>query len=374
MKRKKILYVITYLELGGAQTQLLTILKNLDKDRYQLYLVSGNSGQLTADFLSLKEVKVHFIKELVREINPFFDLIALLKLFKYIRGNTFDVVCVHSPKAAIIGRWASFFAGVKNVIYTVHGWPHHRFMHRLKFCFYYVLERVSAKVTDKIIVVSEADRVRAVKEKIAAKGKIALIHYGIDLERFTKVYRLRKYQKKDEKLIFIVACLKRQKGLDVLLAVARDMIAKDKSLKFIVAGDGPERKRVEVMINKFNLENNFILKGWAKDVCPFLERASLFLLTSFWEGLPVALIEAVTCGVPVVVTDTLGVRDIVRNKENGFIVPCGDSKSIVSACWDILDHSGEWEEKIEKSRLTCDFRAWDEKTMVESYQGLYEQI
>ena len=141
--KKKILFIITYLELGGAQKQLLYIIEGLDKSKYEVYLYAGGRGYLKRYFLSLSSVDVKLDFFLIREINPFFAAAAFLKLLFFIRKHKFDIVHTHSPKASLLGRWAAYFAGVRNIIYTVHGWPFHKFMNPIAYNFYLFLDRKS---------------------------------------------------------------------------------------------------------------------------------------------------------------------------------------------------------------------------------------
>ena len=170
-RKKKILFVITHLELGGAQKQLLSLVRNLDKEKYSLSLYAGKRGYLINEFLNTSGLKVTLSVSLVREINPFLDILEFCKLLFFIRKNRFDIVHVHCPKASILGRWAAHFAGLKNIIYTAHGWPFHKFMHPFLYKFYLFLEKLTAKITKKIIVVSKADLKEAVNRNLSSPDK-----------------------------------------------------------------------------------------------------------------------------------------------------------------------------------------------------------
>ena len=180
--KKKILFIITHLELGGAQKQLLSLINNLDRDKYSLYLCAGNNGYLKKKFTNSHFLKVSFIAELVRRISPFNDFAAFFKLYFFIRRNRFDIVHTHSPKASILGRWAAYFAGVRNIVYTVHGWPFHDFQNPLIRCAYIFLEKLTAFITKKIIVVSSSGLREGINKKVSFAGKFVIIHYGLDIK------------------------------------------------------------------------------------------------------------------------------------------------------------------------------------------------
>ena len=139
--KKKILFIITHLELGGAQKQLLSLIENLDRDKYSLYLCAGDDGYFKSKFKAVAFLKVYFVPELVRRISPLNDLIVFLKLYFFIRKNGFDIVHTHSPKASILGRWAAYLSGVKGIIYTAHGWPFHDQLNQLLAKLYFFWRR-----------------------------------------------------------------------------------------------------------------------------------------------------------------------------------------------------------------------------------------
>ncbi|MBU2436939.1 MAG: glycosyltransferase family 4 protein [Candidatus Omnitrophica bacterium] len=367
-KRIKILFIITYLELGGAQKQLLSILKTLSPHKYSLTLCAGGKGYLKSKFLNLPWVRIKLFPSLVREVNPFLDLAAFLKLFFFIKKNKFDIIHTHSPKASILGRWAAYLAGVRNIIYTVHGWPFHKFLKPLTYYLYLFLERVTAKITKKIIVVSYADLAQALRKKICHRDKVSLIHYGVEIEKFDKVYKER--EGKIPSTIITISCLKPQKGIFYFLQTAKALLKDNLQLNFIIAGDGYLRKQIEKEIKLMKLEDNVRLAGWVDDIIPLFKQASIFVLTSLWEGLPLSLIEAVISGVPVVVTNTQGLLDIVDYGKQGIVVNAGNPIETERACREILKDYQRWSRIIRANRDRLDLSYWSDKRMVKEVENI----
>jgi len=370
-RKKKILFIITYLELGGAQKQLLSIIKNLDQSKYSLYLFTGDRGYLCGEFLKLSFLNIKSARELVRNINPLYDLIAFFKLFFYIKKNKFDIVHTHSPKASVLGRWAAYFAGTRNIIYTVHGWPFHRFMNPLIYYFYLFLERITAKITKKIIVVSKADLEVGIRKAVAPKSKFILVHYGIDAGKFDRVFRERE-ELKPVNSIVTIACLKPQKGLFYFLKMAEAFLKERPDLKFLIIGDGPLRNEITRRIKLTGLERRVILKGWVDDAAVLIKESLLVISTSLWEGLPLAAIEAVISGVPVVATNTGGILDIVENNKQGRVVEPANTFEIKSACWDILENYDEWSRIIRQNRQGLNLSYWSSERMLKETDSIYE--
>lgn len=369
---RKILFVITHLELGGAQKQLFSLINNLDRDRYDIFLCCSDTGYLKNEFIQLLPNKIKFIKSLRRKINPFWDFVAFLNLFCFMVKNKFDIVHVHSPKASVLGRLAAKLARVKNIIYTVHGWPFHNFMPKTLYNLYLILEKLFARITDKIIVVSSADLEIGLLKKIASKDKLQLIHYGINVEKYNNIFEERKEIFTGNSIV-TVSCLKKQKSLNDFLFAAKEISVKYPKIKFFILGDGPLRKKIEKNITDMGIEGKVFLKGWVNDIAYYLKEAKLFVLTSLWEGLPVALIEAIIAGCPAVVTDTKGLSDIA-NKDNSIIVEPKDNKKMITAICGIVDNYDFWKSKIFKSREGFDLNYWSEKRRIGQLEKIYEDI
>ncbi len=372
--KKKILFIITHLELGGAQKQLLSLIKKLDKDKYFIYLCAGNSGYLKGEFTGFSFLKVNLMAELVRGINPFCDFIAFIKLYFYIRRNKFDIVHAHSPKASILGRWAAYLAGVKNIIYTVHGWPFHEFMNPLLHNLYVFLEKITAGITKKIIVVSSADLSKGIKNKVTFAGKFVMIHYGVDVKWADSIFLKRKVNFPSDDLIINISCLKLQKGLIYFLDAVRLILNERPDIKFSIVGDGPLRQNISKEIAKRKLTEHVFLAGWVSDIISLFSRASILVITSLWEGLPLAVIEALTSGVPVVATDTGGISDILANNENGIIIKCKDVKAIARAVLAVLDNYGQWHELVMAARERLDLTYWSDEAMVNRTEKVYQEV
>lgn len=373
MDKKKILFIITHLELGGAQTQLLSVIKNLDHEKYSIHLITSDYGYLTSEFTTLSFLNTKLIPQLVRHIHPVYDLAAFFKIYSYIKRNKFDIIHTHSPKASMLGRWAAFFAGVKNIVYTVHGWPFHKFMNPISYMYFLYAEKLTARITKKIIVVSNSDLKIAIK-KIAKNEKFALIHYGVDMGIYENIFLERKKIPPRHNLIINISSLKRQKGLIYFLKAVQSAVINNKKLQFYLVGDGPIRKSIVKMVKRRGLDDHIALKGWVRELKDLFSKASVLVLSSLWEGLPIVIVEAVMAGIPVVVTDTGGVSDIIENGVNGIILKPGRSKELFQAISAISNNHNEWDEKIRKYRSDQNLSYWSQRRMIREVSTLYDSL
>ncbi len=327
MQRINLLYVITKLELGGAQKQLLSLIRHLDNKRFRLFLFTAKDGLLLTEALSIKGLTIKKSRCLGRTINPLKDLLALIEIYRFIKKNNIEIVHTHSSKAGIVGRWAAKLAKTKVILHTVHGWSFNDYQPRPVRRLFIWLERSAAQFTDRIIVVSDYDKRKGLGNHIGADNKYVLIRYGIDYSEFDiKEQNIREELKIDtnDLVVGMIACLKSQKSPQDFIRLASLVNKVSTPVKFLLIGDGVLRKKIEKLIHKFNLQKQVILTGWRKDIPQILSAIDVFVLTSLWEGLPISVLEAMASSKPVISTHTGGVKEILAEGRSGFLTSPGD--------------------------------------------------
>ena len=325
MSKINLLYIITKLELGGAQKQLLSLISALDKDRYNIFLFTAGDGLLIPEALAIEGLILKRSKFLERVINPLKDILALLEIYFFIKKNRIQIVHTHSSKAGILGRLAAKFAKTPVIIHTVHGWSFNDYQFRPVNYLYRSLERFCATFTSKIIVVSSFDQAKGLRNSIASKERYILIRYGLDDKAFSATSKRREIRQSlglsDMALVVgMVACFKFQKAPLDFIELAGRIKIKFPDVKFVLVGDGRLRGKIVTRIKQLNLENQIILTGWYKDIPGILSGWDIFVLTSLWEGLPISVLEAMSAGLPAVVTDTGGIREALINGQTGYLV------------------------------------------------------
>jgi len=160
--------------------------------------------------------------------------------------------------------------------------------------------------------------------------KLHIVHCGVE----PSLFEMKKHEGRGTRLLF-VGRLAEQKGLPILL----DALAKVEGATLDIAGDGPERKLLEQRVDELNISDRVKILGYQSQtqVRALLKEADLFVMSSFAEGLPVVLIEAMAAGVPVVATWVAGIPEIVRDEHNGLLVPPGDAKALAQAIRRLLN-------------------------------------
>lgn len=371
----KVFHIITKLELGGAQQNTVYTVRNLDKKKFDVRLITGTGGILDKEVNDLNPV---FLKELKREISPVNDFIALIKLYRILRREKPDIIHTHSSKAGIIGRIAGYIAGVKIIIHTYHGFGFNDYQNFFVRWFYIFLEKIAAYFTSFFIFVSKENLNTARKYFIVKTDNYRIIRSGIKLSEFKKEkdYRfVSSFIEKtpDTKIVSTVANLKPQKNPDDFLMVAEYVINRTENVYFIYAGGGDKLDYYREKVKELKLERRCFFTGWFKSVPEIFSSTDIFILTSLWEGLPRALVEAMASNTIPVCYKTDGVRDIIKNGENGFVVEQKDYKSMAEIIIRLINNS-ELFTKIKENLKKTDLSEFDIDYMVRQQEILYEEL
>jgi len=319
-----ILYVITKLELGGAQRHLVSLIAHLDTEKFRVFLCTAHEGMLLEDAERIPQITIYRSRYLERAINPFKDIPAFFEIVRLIRKHKIDIVHTHSSKAGIIGRLAAGYAGVTNVVHTVHGWSFNDCQPGWVPWFFLWMEKLAARRTKRIIVVSESDRQKGIRSRIAQEPRFTHIPYGVDMEGCSRAEA--QGLKKElgiaagEQVVVDISCLKPQKAPEDFVRVAHAVALRHARARFILVGDGVLRPRVTALRARLGLQDTLILAGWRRDIPRILTAADILVLTSLWEGDPLVVHEAMRCGIPVVATNTGGVAETVEEGVTGFLV------------------------------------------------------
>lgn len=377
----KVLHIITRLIIGGAQENTILTADLLDKSRWSVEIVSGpQTGQEGSLIAEVHQRGIPLIIEpaLVREINLRKDVLALIRLTRFIRQGGYTIVHTHSSKAGILGRWAARLAGTPIIIHTVHGWGHHDHQHPLVRHLYITLEKLCLPITDRLISVSPMNTEKGIRDGIGHPGNYVVIRSGIELERFGCPQVPREQTRSllgipaNALVVGTVTRLSFQKApLDFVRAAG--IIAQSiPNAWFVIVGDGPLRPQVEALIAKLGLMNRFILTGLRRDVPELLATFDLFLLSSLWEGLPRVLPQAMATGLVVIATAADGNIEAVHEGVNGWLVPPGQPTALAQATIELLCQPDLMVQMGEAGRSIA--KEFGAQKMVKEIDWLYRQL
>ncbi|MCM8780969.1 MAG: glycosyltransferase, partial [Candidatus Omnitrophica bacterium] len=203
------------------------------------------------------------------------------------------------------------------------------------------LEKLAARFTHKLIVVSLYDKEKGLRNHIGKEEQYLLIRYGIDYKEFTSVRPYNKAEfgiKNQELLVGTISCFKPQKAPLDFIHLAHLVKQSLPNTKFILIGDGILRSKIERLIKRLHLKDEVILTGWRRDISRLLSMIDVFVLTSLWEGLPVSILEAMASSKPVIVTNTGGVAEIIREGRTGLLVSPRDIQGMAKRLITLLQN------------------------------------
>lgn len=336
--KKKILFVITKSNWGGAQKYVYDLAKNLPKEKFDVVVACGGGGTLVQK-LHAESIPTIEIPGLQRDIH-FSDEFGvwgrLVSLFKRERP---DIIHLNSSKIGGLGALAGRFAGVSKIIFTAHGWHYKENRHWTIRTVTYLLSWLTVLLSHVTITVSDDDQTRA--PKLFASDKIVRIHNGITpplfLDRMEARKKLHMHDTGNDDLwIGIIAELHKNKGLTYAIDALRQLIDDGIGVRLFIMGEGEERTNLEKRIRERSLENHVVLLGHVDNAPQYIPAFDVFLLPSFKEGLPYTILEAGAAGVPIVASGVGGISEIVGHELSGLLVAPGDSLGIAQALRSIL--------------------------------------
>jgi len=327
--KTKVFHVITKLELGGAQKVTLMTLERLPRDQYEVALITNPDGLLVDWASRIPELSLYWIPSLIREVQPVQDLKALYSLWRLFRKERPEVVHTHSSKAGILGRWAAWLAGVPNIFHTAHGFGFNDFQRPIVRNLYIWLEKVTGRISTKLVVVSYANADKGEKYGVFKRGDWVLCRDAISVKQFMQPgparMQLGKWGVGSDSavkvIVGMIACFKPQKSPVDFVDVAAEVLKRTSHVHFVMAGDGELRPQVEARIRQYGIEKNITLLGWkAESEMPEVYRnLDIVVLTSLWEGLPCVFSEAMACELPIVATNVDGAREAIVDNDNGYL-------------------------------------------------------
>ncbi len=372
MRKKKICHVQLLPLLSGVQNMMISLLDHLDRNKYDITVVSAPDGPMIT---SLQEMGIRHVAfpKLIQKIN-FYDMLIFIQFYKFFRRERFDIVHTHSSKTGFMGRIAAKLAGVKIVIHTIHGFPFHPYQSEIIRNFYQNLERIAGFFCDKAVSVNSFERELAIQKHLINKRKIVSIYNGIqDLVSQNPIRRKELGVDKNMIIVGSVSRFSEQKNIINLIKVAINIVKVEQNITCIFIGDGEYFNHALQLVKSAGAERNILLVGWKSNVPDWYELFDIVVLYSKWEGLSLTILEAMSMKKPVIASDIKGNNELIIDGENGYLVKIDDhkdlTKKILSLSKDSLKQKkfGEAGYKIFLENYTID-------RFVGSYKELYQKL
>jgi glycosyltransferase involved in cell wall biosynthesis len=379
----RILRVIARLNIGGPAIHTILLTKLLSPERFSSTLVTGQVSPSEGDMHYLaeeKNISPHVIPELGREIRWRDDLVALRKLYRLICTLRPTIVHTHTAKAGMLGRFAAKLAGVPIIVHTFHGHVFHSYFSPAKTRLFLWIERILGKLTDTILTVSPKQREEILSYHIGHHDKVRTIDLGLELQEFVNCHDRRGKLRQelgidlDVPLIGIVARLVPVKGHTYFLEAAKHLIKRCPQVQCVIVGDGELRNSLEQLTNTLGIRSHIHFLGWRRDLPEIYADLDLVVLSSLNEGSPVALIEAMAAGKPVVAPQVGGISDLVLHEKTGVLVPSKDSYALAQGILQVLALPVQDRVAMGKTGQARVYPKYHITTLVNNIETLYEEL
>ena len=317
----RVCMVVNSLDVGGLEKVVLSLLGSLDPSRFEVSLAClKGEGKLFSEALVPPERRLVLQSDRVKNfglarVDPF-TLVALRRFF---RERRVDIVHAHNFAPLIYGGLAARSLGLHRprVVYSEHNQVNSASERDLqKF-------RLYVRLADEVVAVSD-DLKRILQGKLEITKPVRVIHNGIDDARFATASGTRVREelgiRPDEIVIGTAVVLSKQKGITYLVEAAKEVTRRVPLARIVVAGDGPLRQELMAQAEAAGLGDRMLFPGYRKDIPDLLSSFDIYVLSSLWEGLPLALLEALRLGKPIVCTRVGGNSEVIEDGVHGYLV------------------------------------------------------
>ena len=333
----KVAVFATVTDFGGAERVVLSLLGHVSSRKFELVPIiftrkGGESYVFLEKMKDIPNIKPHFIfvnRLRLKYLNPFVNLIDS---FLFLKKGNFDLIHSHGYRADLIGIFLSILLKIP-LISTCHGF----ISTDNNLNFYNFLDRFFLKYAKKILAVSEGIKRELVQAGIS-ESRIEVLKNAISVFEDTVLWKKWRNEKRvhfnipEEKFVIgYVGRLSEEKGIHFLLHALFIVHQTGIPIFLLILGVGPLKNRLEDIVKNQGLRDKVVFTGFQHKVEKWLPAMDVFCLPSLTEGSPMALLEAMAFGVPVVASTVGGIPQIIENGKNGILVPSGDENEIAKA-------------------------------------------
>ena len=348
---------------GGTEKMIHTLLEALDSSMFEVHLIT-----LKGDETLIRRCENLCVKTQNYAVKSKLDFRVFIRLLRYLKENKIEILHTFLFHANILGRLAGHIAKTPVVISSQRNTDNWRSLYHM------LLDRWTSRWADVIISNSHAGKNRLEKHEKIASEKIIVIPNGLEESAIDEPFdqkQLREgYGLLDGKVIGMLSNFMMHKVHRIFVDSARILLKENRDLNFIIAGDGKNRVEFENEIKKTDFARRIVFLGKVSDINAFLAMLDVFVLPSEWEGMPVALMEAMLAGKPVIATKVGDVPNLVSDQKEGLLIPPCDVSELVKAIAWLIQHPVEGKQMGQraKKKIIQDF---SRRTMIERIKNVY---
>ncbi len=361
---------------------LLPLVDRLESEGYSVYICCSDgphTRELAAAGYRVMPVQIE------RRISLASNLRSLWQLYRLMCQERFDIVHVHTPVAAVLGRLAARLAGVPLIIYTAHGFYFHEHMRPVVRRAIVWVEKLLGSFTDMLLTQSQEDALTAVQERVCPPGRVRWIGNGVDVARFAAGARTDRQARfpglgPQDRVVGFVGRMVGEKGILELVQAMEEVARAVPQARLLLVGDTLDDDRdrgfkdlLRGEIARRGLASRIVSTGFVEDVERAMAAMDVFVLPSYREGMPRTVIEAMASGKPVVATNIRGCREEVVHGVTGLLVPVKDSRALAQAIVQVLSDPDAARRMGEAGQRRA-VRLFDEGMVVHRQVEIYREL
>ncbi len=366
----RILETIRQGQIGGGESHLLSLVENLDRTRYEPVVLSFTPGPMV-DQLQAAGITTAVIPSL----KPF-DISVWKKVHQFITEQNIQLVHAHGTRA-----FSNVFrAAQKNrlpIVYTVHGWSFHDDQNFLVKKIRIASEAYLTRQANVTISVSASNQETG-KKYIKGFDSV-VINNGINQEKYNPLRSYNDLRKEwnipeGHKVILFVARFIHQKQPWQLIQSFAKALQQYPAMRLVMVGDGDQKPKALEMVKTLGIENEVIFQPFRQDIPAVLANADIFVLPSLWEGLPIALLEAMAMGKAVIGTYVDGTKEVIKDQVNGILVPMDDIENNLADAIARLASNDQQIRELGKNAIQTISDVYSAHTMTRQVESIYQQL
>jgi glycosyltransferase involved in cell wall biosynthesis len=366
-----ILHIVPKLSTwGGIGNQLLLVLKQYPRSEFFPIVCSLRDKGVIGKEIEDLGIEVVCLN---RDFKRGFYWTIVKELYSLINRRNIQIVRTHEYRANLHGRLAALLARVPCIMASVHN-VYNRRDQKLNRR---IINRYLGTFTDKVVAVSEEVKNEILRYDRVPEHKIAVIHNGVDRERFINIdaqsIRSEFHIPLSAPVVGTVGRFFPQKGQKYLLDAIAQLRNKLPSIVVLMVGDGPLKDELENHAKNLGIQRNVMFTGIRRDIPALLAAMDVFVFPSLWEGFGNALIEAMAAGKPIVATDIPPVREIMNSEKLGIIVPPANPEAIATSL-ELLLSDKTFAQDLGNSAQEKAFSSFTIDNTVQRYRSLYKSI
>ena len=366
-EKLKLILLTSVLDKRGAERMILQLALGLDPERYDVKVVCLRSQTPFLDEFEARGVEV-----IVLGMKRYFELRPLVKLYRIFRDQRIDLVHTHLYRDAIYGRPIARLAGVRGVVSTLQN----SYVWRSRAQLF--LDRLTSAFADKVTVVSDAVKRFAIEREHIPVSKLVTIYNAIEPEKFIVSSGVREKVRRelglapDKIAVGSMGALTEQKGFGGLIEAIPTVLAVHPGVRFFIGGEGILKDDLLRQRDAAGLKEQVGFLGFRDDVAEVLSAFDIFVLPSLYEGLPLALVEAMAAGLPIVTTDVDGNCEAIGTGEAGIAVEPCDPPALARAILDLIADP-QLRKKLGQRGRQRAAELFDVRVIVKRYEEIYRE-